>query len=204
MKIVVPVVEGFEEIELVVITSLLRKFNVEVDILTIEKKLEISGAHGIKIVADGYFENMKSYEYDGIIITGGNPGATNLSKSKDVIDVIKLFNIEKKIIGAICSGPIVLREADIIYGKNITSYPGFFDIREKINYKSDIVVEHENIITSRSCVTSTEFTIQIARKLGVKEETINKIINDINYTSFKNKVTVGREGTYEKCISLSI
>ena len=80
---------------------------------------------------------------------------------------------EGKLVAAICAAPIVLAEAGIVEGKNITSYPGFEDELKGCNYKEEKVVVDGNIITSRGPATAMEFAYKLLEVLG------NKTYNDL-------------------------
>src|SRR3712207_9395257 len=82
------------------------------------------------------------------------PYTTLFRSSKKVIDLVREFNEHGKIVAAICAAPIVLDKADIIKGKNVTSYPGFENELKGCNYKKEAVVQDENLITSRGPATA--------------------------------------------------
>ncbi|HSO85906.1 MAG TPA: DJ-1/PfpI family protein, partial [Draconibacterium sp.] len=75
-KIAVHLAEGFEEIEAVSIIDVLRRAEINVTIVSVTEKAEVTGSHGIKIIADQLF-NVINYELvDMIILPGGIPGAS--------------------------------------------------------------------------------------------------------------------------------
>ena len=100
----------------------MRRANVECTMVGMDK-LEVTSSHQIKIKMDQIYDGLDNY--DAVVIPGGMPGASNLRDDSRVIDLVKQFNHDGKIIGAICAGPIVLQEADVIKGKTVTCYPGF-------------------------------------------------------------------------------
>ena len=68
---------------------------------------------------------------------------------------------------AICAAPIILKEADIIKNRKITSYPGFENELEGSIYEGkELVVIDGNIITSRGPATALEFSYEILKKLN--------------------------------------
>jgi 4-methyl-5(b-hydroxyethyl)-thiazole monophosphate biosynthesis len=109
-------------------------------------------------------------EYDLVVIPGGMPGATNLRDDERVIKLIKKQNKERKLIGAICAGPIVLGRADIIEGKKVTSYPGFEDELANCDYLEEPVVVDGNIVTSRGPATAMAFSYKLLEKLGYEKQ----------------------------------
>lgn len=118
--------------------------------------------------------------YDGVVIPGGLPGATNLRDDKRVIEIVEGMNDKGKLIGAICAGPIVLEKAGIIKGKNITSYPGFEDQLTDSSYSEKSVVKDGNIITSRGPSLAVDFAIEIVSYL-LGEDKAQELKDDILY-----------------------
>lgn len=169
-KIILFLADGFEEIEALTVVDVLRRASICCDTVSISENLEVNGAHNIKVIADMKIKDIISNKYDGVILPGGMPGTTNLQNSKYVLDTLKKYNEEGKLIGAICAAPIVLASAGIANGKNVTSYPGFEDALKESFYKQDIVVRDGNIITSRGAGTAFDFAIAIMNYLGYEEQ----------------------------------
>ena len=111
-KIAVLCKDGFEEIEALTPVDVLRRANVHVDLVGMDD-LKVTSSHQITIQMDCVF-NDQIKEYDGIVIPGGLPGATNLRDDARVIEIVQQFNQEHKLIAAICAGPIVLAKAGIL------------------------------------------------------------------------------------------
>ncbi|QBD85237.1 DJ-1/PfpI family protein [Clostridium tetani] len=169
-KIVVMLAKGFEEIEALTVVDILRRVGVDCKTCSITEEKMVKGAHNIYVKSDTLLKDFKEYEFSGIVLPGGMPGATNLRDNKTVIGIIKEFNDENKLIAAICAAPIVLKEADIVENKNITSYPGFEEELKGSNYKEDKVVQHGNIITSRGPSTAIDFTFKILENIIDEKE----------------------------------
>ncbi|MDU6876758.1 DJ-1 family glyoxalase III [Clostridium tepidum] len=177
MKVLVFIAEGFEEIEALTVVDILKRADIQCDMCSITSNKEVIGAHNISVKADKILEDIKATEYSALVIPGGMPGATNLRDNNKVINLVKEFNKDKKLIAAICAGPIVLSKANIIKGKEVTSYPGFEnDLKEGI-YKKDLVVQDENIITSRGPSLAINFAFKILENL--KKDSVEKIKEDM-------------------------
>jgi len=167
-KVCVLLAEGFEEIEALTVSDVIRRANITCDLVSINKDKQVKSSHGIVVEADKVFaENM---EYDLVVIPGGMPGAANLRDDGRVINLIKKQNKEGKLIGAICAGPIALGRADIIEGRKITSYPGYEDELPNCEYLEDAVVVDGNIITSRGPATAMAFSYKMLEKLGYEKQ----------------------------------
>mgnify|MGYP001076531583 CR=1 FL=1 len=162
-KVAVMLDDGFEEIEALTVVDIIRRANITCDMFSVSS-MEVKGAHDIVVKADKLIsEEVK--EYDVIVLPGGMPGATNLRDNEEVIDLVKWFNDNKKIVAAICAAPIVLGKAGIIEGKKVTSYPGFEDELVKGSYLEEHVVVDGNIITSRGPATAMLFAYKILELL---------------------------------------
>ena len=178
-KVLVLLADGFEEVEALTCVDYLRRASLDAIMVSTIDDLNVKGAHGIQVKADMLLKDVKEVShYRGIIIPGGLPGATNLRDNDLVIKLIQDFDESKKMIGAICAGPIVLDKAGILEGKKVTSYPGFGKDLKGANLKDDLVVRDGNIITSRGPATAVYFALEIIEYLhsGDKEKEVKKSI----------------------------
>lgn len=181
MKIVVFLGEGFEEVEALTVVDYLRRMDIEVHTISINDDYNVKGAHGIQVIADKKIEEIEGLEeYDGLVIPGGIPGATNLRDHKKVIEIVEDMYREKKMVAAICAGPIVLERAGILHGKRVTSYPGFESQLKGVLYSEEKVAVDGNIITSRGPYLATDFAIEIISYL-LGEEKAEELKQDILY-----------------------
>lgn len=163
-RVIILLKDGFEEIEALAPLDVLRRLNCNIKLVSMTNKLEVLSSHGVTIKADVlYNENLLDSE--GVIIPGGMPGAVNLRDDDRVIKLITKFNEEKKLIAAICAGPIVLGQAGILTNHKATSYPGFENELNCLKYLDEKVVISENIITSRGPATAFDFAFAIAEYL---------------------------------------
>ena len=162
MKIIVFLANGFEEVEALTVVDYLRRKEIQVDMVSISDDLKVTGANKIQVIANKLFEDLGELDqYDGLVIPGGMPGSTNLKNDNRVTELVEKMNRDKKLVAAICAGPIVLNKAGIIKGKKVTSYPGFSDVLKETIYLEDPVVRDGNIITSRGPYLAVDFAIEI-------------------------------------------
>ena len=150
-KVLVPLAEGFEEIETVCIIDLLRRVEAEVVVASImgkDKNLTILGRSGIKMEADAYFEDIQNDEYDLIACSGGIKNADSMGAHKALVAKIKNQRDQGKWFSAICAAPKkVLDDNGLLEGYNATSHPAL----PLTDYKfgEQRVVVDRNLITSR-------------------------------------------------------
>ncbi|MEJ2114273.1 MAG: DJ-1/PfpI family protein [Flavobacteriaceae bacterium] len=166
-KAIVVLAPGFEEIEASTIIDILRRGDVNVDVVSISNK-EVKGAHDLKFIADEPIDKIQIKNFDAIILPGGSPGYINLKNDKRVLDLIKEAFVSKKLIGAICAAPAVLAESGILKGKKCTIYPGMEKEIEKGEGipQKNWIVEDKNIITSQGPATAIPFAIKLVEKLS--------------------------------------
>ncbi len=169
-KVLLFLADGFEEVEAMTPVDYLRRAGIEVDMVSIGSGLEVRGAHGIQVLANKTIDQIEENEYDGLVIPGGMPGASNLRDDKRVTGMVKNFNDKGKLVGAICAGPIVLAEAGILEGKKVTSYPGFENQLGHSIYVEEKVVQDNNIITARGPALAVYFALKIIEYFKGKDK----------------------------------
>jgi len=162
MKVMVPLAEGFEEVEALTVVDVLRRADIQVDTVGVIGSV-INSAHGVRVMVDKRLSEVLQSDYDAIILPGGNPGYINLSRSSQLIEMLKKFNSQNKLIGAICGAPSILAKEGLLDNKRATIFPG----NEKLlAYPRDKpVVIDGNIITSQGPGTAMEFALKIVEKL---------------------------------------
>ena len=163
MKIAVLLAEGFETIEGLTVVDILRRAKLQCDTIGMVGT-EVTTSHGITIKADKLFSEDVE-KYDILVLPGGMPGAVNLRDDERVINLINKFYEDNKIVAAICAGPISFGKAGITKGKNMTCYPGFEDELLECNYKNELVVVDNNIITGRGPAAAVPFAFEILKQI---------------------------------------
>lgn len=162
MKVMVPIAEGFEEIEAFTVVDVLRRANIKVDMVGVVSSM-ITGAHGIKTMMDKKIMEVKIDDYDGIVLPGGSTGVINLGRSTSLIEMIKRLSSKGKLVAAICASPVILAKAGLLDNKKATISPG---MENELPYPRDErVVVDGNIVTSQGPGTAMEFSLKIVEKL---------------------------------------
>jgi len=122
-KTLVPLADGFEDIEAVSIVDVLRRGGVEVVTASLADGLAVRSAHGIQMVADARLPDVLESEYDAIILPGGGEGTHNLSECEPLLERLRRQKAEGGLVCAICAAPTVLELAGIIEDESVTCYP---------------------------------------------------------------------------------
>lgn len=175
--------DGFEEIEALTLVDYFRRADIFVDTVSVGDDLFVCGSHNIIVKADRLIDDIDLDFYDGIYIPGGSVGAKNLRDDNRVIDIVKKFDEEKKIICAICAGPTVLDRAGIVSDRALVCHPSVEKSLLNVGkIKSDeLIVVDGNIFTSRGAGASVFLTLKLIEKIkgiDVKERIKSGIQED--------------------------
>lgn len=119
--------DGFEEIEALTPVDILRRAGMQVKTVSVKDTKEVTGAHGVTVMADLLFEEADFSNPEWLILPGGMPGAQNLHDYQPLLDLIKKQSrAEEGHIAAICAAPaVVLGSEGLLAGHKATAYPGF-------------------------------------------------------------------------------
>jgi 4-methyl-5(b-hydroxyethyl)-thiazole monophosphate biosynthesis len=161
MRVMVPLANGFEEIEALTVVDVLRRAKIKVDMVGVIGSV-IEGKHGVKIIVDRTLNQISPDNYDAIVLPGGSPGYENLGRSAKLMEILKTFNSQNKLIGAICGAPKILAREGILDDKKATVYPGY---EKMLSYPRDRpVVADGNVITSQGPGTAIDFALKIVER----------------------------------------
>ena len=161
-KAIVFLTDGFEEMECVVPVDILRRAGVDVELLSITGSLEVTGARGIKVLADGQLTNGIDAE---MLILPGGKGAEAYIHSPALVDALKKHNDKGGYIAAICAAPVTLGKLGMLKDKNATCYPGMEGELNAKAHKTEAVVIDGNIITARGPGASAQFGLALVEIL---------------------------------------
>ncbi|MCV7344207.1 type 1 glutamine amidotransferase domain-containing protein [Mycolicibacterium rhodesiae] len=73
--------------------------------------------------ADKAADAVTASDYDGLVLPGGVANPDQLRTNSSAVDFVKSFFDAGKPVGVICHGPWTLIEADVVEGRQITSWP---------------------------------------------------------------------------------
>jgi 4-methyl-5(b-hydroxyethyl)-thiazole monophosphate biosynthesis len=165
MRAIVPLADGFEEIEAITIIDLLRRADIEVTVAGVSV-MSATGSHGITVECDALIDACDVDVADALVLPGGMPGSRALRESESVRDALKRMASQGKLIAAVCAAPTVLASCGLLHGRRATSHPAHAGEMGECHYLESAVVEDGNIITSRGAGTSIEFAAAIIRRLA--------------------------------------
>jgi protease I len=154
-RILIVATDGFEEWELFGPREILQKRGAEVALASLKLDPIQATVHdhpGKTIRPDLTVDDANADDFDALILPGGVRNPDALRVHGNVIALIKEFNRQEKPIGAICHGPWLLIEADLLRGRTATSWPSIrTDLRNAgANVVDEEAVTDGNIVTSRN------------------------------------------------------
>ena len=171
MKICVLLANSNETIEILTVVDYLRRAEIEVDMVSTTGDINLKTSHGIEYKADKLMAEIDRKAYDGVYIPGGTKGAETLRDNDEVIDLVREFNNENKLIAAICAGPIVLDKAGVLADKKATSFPTIKEELKNVGQYIDdqIVVTDGNITTGRGAAVTNYLAVRLVEIIKGEE-----------------------------------
>jgi len=121
----------------------------------------VTASRGVRIVTDCSWNNLQSTDFEILALAGGAGGTTVLRKDPRIIRTVKDFNHSKRLIAAICAAPVVLHDAGILAGRNVTSHPSVAQEMTASQWIDRAVVVDENIVTAQGAGTAFEFALTV-------------------------------------------
>lgn len=179
-KIGIFMADGCEEIEGLTVVDIVRRAKMEIVMISITGKKEVTSSHNVTFLTDALSSEVDYEGLDGIVLPGGMPGTLNLGADKTVNEVVRKFAAEGKLVCAICAAPSVLGAAGLLEGKRATCHPGFEDKLIGAVTSEDEVVVCDNIITSRGMGTAIPFAFEIVRYF-TDDETVETVRKGLVY-----------------------
>src|SRR3712207_830334 len=122
----------------------------------------------VSVEADATTTDARAEEFGAVVIPGGMAPDKMRTNMKTVRFVQEAFG-QGKLVAAVCHGPQVLIEGDLLRGRRAT---GFRAIRKDMQnagaqYENAVLVEDGNLITSRRPGDLPVFTTAVLSRLGL-------------------------------------
>jgi protease I len=162
-RILIVATDGFEEWELFGPRQILQKRGAEVVLASPKLDPIQATVHddpGKTIRPDLTIDQASADDFDALILPGGVRNPDSLRTHPDAVQLIKDFAAQGKPVAAICHGPWLLVEADLLRGRTATSWASIrTDLRNAgANVVDEPVVVDVNIVTSRNPQDVEAFT----------------------------------------------
>lgn len=126
---------------------------------------------GDMITPDITLDAVRIEEYDALLLPGGVANPDHLRMDETAVGIVRDFVESGKPVAAICHGPWLLVEADVVDGRTVTSWPS---VRTDLMNAGASVVDREvvvdgNLITSRKPEDIPAFTEALKTALASVE-----------------------------------
>ena len=162
--------DRFEESELFGPRDRLLAAGAKVSLASLEMRPIQATVHdelGRTIMPDMVLGEVQPGDYDALLLPGGVGNPDRLRMEPEAVAIIREFDLAKKPVAAICHGPWLLAEADIVRGRTVTCWPS---IRTDLKNAGATVIEQEavtdgNLITSRNPDDVPAFTEALIKML---------------------------------------
>ena len=167
-KVLIVATDGFEESELFGPREILLGRGAKVTLASPDLKPIQATVHddpGKTIRPDITVDQARADDFDALILPGGVRNPDHLRTNKTVTELVRSFANAGKPLAAICHGPWLLVEADVVRGRTATSWPSIrTDLRNAgANVVDEAAVTDGNIITSRKPDDVPAFTDAVIR-----------------------------------------
>src|SRR5688572_3708132 len=152
--VLVPLADGFEEIEAFAPIDLLRRAGVEVTTTALAEGIHVTGRSGITAHADTPLAAVIGREFDLLFLPGG-AGVKHLRADPRVRDLVLKQHGAGRWIAAICAAPTVLHDCGLLAGRR---YAAHFSVANEPTaiLSNDRIVTDGNITTSMGAGTAVE------------------------------------------------
>ena len=153
-RVLIVATDGFEEWELFGPRQILQERGAEVVLASLKRdpiQATIHDDPGKTIRPDLTIDEANPDDFDALILPGGVRNPDQLRLHGNVVALILRFAEQGKPVAAICHGPWLLVEADLVRGRTATSWPSIrTDLRNAgAKVVDEAVVTDGNIVTSR-------------------------------------------------------
>lgn len=162
MNVLMPVADGSEEMEVVIVVDTFRRAKWNVVIASLGAGA-IRASRGVRLMPDAAWAEVKPEDFNMLVIPGGWEGVLALARDERLLASIRAFIAKGKWVGAICAGPLVLQAAGVLQGRRVTCHPGVADELTQTSRLNDRVVVDGRLVTSQAPGTALEFALVLVR-----------------------------------------
>ena len=182
MKAALLISDGFEDAEAIIVYDILKRMNIDTDIVSCSGSLSLNGYFSLSIVADRIMDDVIDSHYDAVIIPGGPASTLSMSKNKGVIDFLKRHDLSGAWICALCSAPArVLAANGLLKNRKYTCSGELWRDCQDGNYTGESVVVDGNVITGKGLGVSFDFAFMVAEKMLGDHDPVSQQAHHIYY-----------------------
>jgi 4-methyl-5(b-hydroxyethyl)-thiazole monophosphate biosynthesis len=164
IHVLVPVADGTEESEAVILIDTFRRAGWSVDCLSLDDR-EITASRGVRLRADGLWPPADDAAYDALVLPGGAGGTARFLAEPSLLALVRDLHAANRLVGAICAAPQALQAAGILRGRRATCHPAVRGALTEAVLLDDRVVVDGRVVTSRGPGTAFEMALTVIRIL---------------------------------------
>lgn len=179
--VLIPLAEGFEDVEALTAVDVLRRGGVEVVTAALGSGRSVTSAHNVKVEADELIQDVATLDYDAIVLPGG-PGTGNLLESPALVERLRRQASEGKLLAAICAAPTVLTTLGLVEpGLHVTCYPTCVMDLDRPSAGVPVVADG-NVITGQAPGSAMLFALVVLKALmgdAVASKVARGLVTDV-------------------------
>lgn len=160
MRILVPLAEGFEEIETVTVVDVLRRAELDVTLAGLQPG-PCRGSRGIVVTGDVCLDEIDPLDYEAIVLPGGMGGTLAMAEHAGLLEALRTFRSQDRWLAAICAASLVLDRAGVAEGTPITAHPSVHGQLGANLQPEPRVLQSGRLITSQGPGTAMEFALEL-------------------------------------------
>jgi protease I len=170
-RIAILVADGFEQSELEQPRETLTNAGAITHIISPEADVVrgwSESSFGDKFIVDTPLRKARESDYDALLLPGGVMNPDRLRTFSEAVDFVRAFFDAGKPVAAICHGPQILIDADVVRDRTLTSHPSIKTdlINAGANWLDQEVVVDEGLVTSRRPADLPAFNEKMVEEIG--------------------------------------
>ena len=167
--------DGFEEVEALTCVDVMRRAGMPVVTVSVNPGNEVTGAHGVTVLADSLYCDNDYSEAEWLVLPGGIPGAPNLAACEPLCEELEAQVERGGKVGAICASPaVVLAPLGILQGRDAVCYPGMEQGIEGVNWKTGAVAIDGNVVTGNGPAAAAPFALAMV-EMSMGSDTAHQV-----------------------------
>lgn len=170
-KVAILATNGFEESELTSPKAALEKAGATTEVISMESgsiKGWDNGNWGKDVDVDKLLSEANVKDYNALVLPGGVINPDILRRDENAVSFVRDFFKAHKPVAAICHGPQMLIEADVVNDRKITSFPSIKKdlMNAGAKWVDEEVVVDEGLVTSRSPEDLEAFNAKVIEEVA--------------------------------------
>jgi protease I len=170
-KVAILATDGFEQSELMQPKQRLEEAGAQVHIISLKSgqiKGWDDGNWGKSVDVDKTLEEASSKDYNALVLPGGVINPDTLRQEDQAVSFVREFFEQKKPVAAICHGPQLLIEADVLQDRKVTSFSSIrTDLKNAgAQWMDQEVVTDQGLVTSRKPADLPAFCDKVIEEIA--------------------------------------